>query len=158
MESGRGVVGVPVRSGRSCVTLHYAGGILLVAPKADEPKKEGDKPKTPKPIVIDRYHFKQDGEGYLTKGPAQLWLYDVDNKKAEKLTAESLPVGGGSWSPDGRSIAFMSNRAGDQGRYPKWQVCVADAKAGAAVRVLTDDERIGGRGGRLQWSSDISGV
>ena len=38
----------------------------MVAPRDEPPPKPGDKPKTPKPIVIDRYHFKQDMEGYLT--------------------------------------------------------------------------------------------
>ena len=129
--------------------------LLLVAPKEDEPKKEGDKPKTPKPIVIGRYHFKQDMDGYSTKPWAQLWLFDIESKKAERLSKEELPVGPGTWSPDGQRIAFASNRAGEEGRYSKWQVCVADAKPGAEVRVLTNDDRIGGgRGGRPVWSGD----
>jgi dipeptidyl aminopeptidase/acylaminoacyl peptidase len=129
--------------------------LLLVAPKEDEAKKEGDKPKTPKPIVIGRYHFKQDIEGYSTRPYAQLWLFDIESKKAEKLSKEELPVGPGTWSADGTRIAFASNRAGEQGRYAKWQVSVADAKPGSEVRVLTNDERIGGgRGGRMVWSGD----
>lgn len=129
--------------------------LLLVAPKEEEPKKEGDKTKAPKPIVIGRYRFKQDIEGYNTKKAAQLWLFDIAAKKAEKLTQEELPVSAGTWSPDGTRIAFLSNRAGEEGRYARWQVAVADAKPGAVVRVLTADDRLsGGRSGRLQWSAD----
>ena len=91
---------------------------LVVAEKDEEPKKEGEKPKTPKPIVIDRYHFKQDTEGYRTKKPNRVWLFDIDAKKAELLTTESFDEAAPSWSPDGGRIAFVSNRAGDAGSTP----------------------------------------
>jgi dipeptidyl aminopeptidase/acylaminoacyl peptidase len=131
----------------------------MVGPKEDEPKKEGEKPKTAKPIVIGRYRFKQDVEGYSTKAAAQLWLFHIESKKAERLTKEDLPVSGGTWAPNGNQVAFISNRAGEDGRYPKWQICVADTTPGAEVRVLTDDERVpGARGGRLQWSGDSTWI
>ena len=39
--------------------------LLLTLRAKDEPEpKEGAKPAPPKPIVIDRYHFKQDIQGY----------------------------------------------------------------------------------------------
>jgi dipeptidyl aminopeptidase/acylaminoacyl peptidase len=135
--------------------------ILLVSPRDLESaaKKDGEGPKTPKPIVIERYRFKQDVQGYSYKPTAKLWLFDVESKKAERLTKEELPQGGASWSPDGTRIAFLSDRAGEDGRYSRWQVCVAEAKPGADVKVLTDDERIpGGRGGRLQWTKDGSRI
>src|ERR1700761_870256 len=70
--------------------------------------------KTPPPIVIDRLHFKEDGEGYLTAADRkQLYLFDLATKTLTPLTRESddtAPV----YSPDGRHIAFFSNRSGDQ--------------------------------------------
>jgi Tol biopolymer transport system component len=43
---------------------------------ADEPEKmEGWKRKTKPPLVIDRYHFKQDREGYLNRLGSHLWLF-----------------------------------------------------------------------------------
>ena len=42
-------------------------------PEADPPA-EGAKPKAPKPIVIDRYQFKQDGAGYLLERSPLLHL------------------------------------------------------------------------------------
>jgi dipeptidyl aminopeptidase/acylaminoacyl peptidase len=38
------------------------------------------KDKPPKPIVIDRFHFKQDRDGYLSRKRQRLWLYDVARK------------------------------------------------------------------------------
>ena len=44
-------------------------------------------PRVPKPIVIDRYRYKQDGQGYLLSGRhSYIYLYDVATKKLERLT------------------------------------------------------------------------
>ena len=39
--------------------------LLTLHPKAEPDPEEGKPPAPPKPIVIDRYHFKQDIQGYL---------------------------------------------------------------------------------------------
>ena len=130
---------------------------LVVAEREEEPKKEGDKPKTPKPIVIDRYHFKQDMEGYRTKKPNRVWLFDIDAKKAELLTTESFDESAPSWSPDGGRIALVSNRAGETGMYADRQLCVTASKPGSPVLQLTTREMNfsgSGRGGRAVWSAD----
>ena len=50
----------------------------------DEPeKKDGWKRKTPPPIVIDRYHFKQDREGYLKRLYSHIAVFDIASKKVE---------------------------------------------------------------------------
>ena len=51
------------------------------------------KPKTPKPIVIDRYHFKADVSGYLRGERSHLQLFDIASKKAEPLTPGSVRRG-----------------------------------------------------------------
>jgi len=46
------------------------------------------RPKAPKPIVIDRYHFKQDVQGYLLSGRhSYIYLFDAATKKLDRLTA-----------------------------------------------------------------------
>lgn len=127
---------------------------VVMTERDEDPPKPGDKPKTAKPLVIDRYQFKQDGSGYLTRKPSQIWLFDIAAKKAERLTKEEFEEGSPSWSPDGRTIAFYSNRAGLTGRYARWQICRADAQPGSAVKEITTGELIGGRGGRPVWSPD----
>ncbi len=53
-------------------------------PEADQPKPPGAPAKPPKPIVIDRYHFKQDMEGYLAGSKySRIYLYDVASAKYE---------------------------------------------------------------------------
>ena len=73
-------------------------------------EKEGQEKKAPRPIVIDRFYFKDDKSGYLDGKRQHLFLFDLASRKAECLTPgnyhESLPA----WSPDGSSIAFVSKR------------------------------------------------
>jgi dipeptidyl aminopeptidase/acylaminoacyl peptidase len=121
-------------------------------PKDDE--KDADKKKTAPPIVIDRYHFKQDVEGYLRNARTHLYLFDVATKKAEVLTPgalyeEETPV----WSPDGSQIAFVSKRGtGDLDRHENTDVWVIDAKPGAQARQVTTSPNPDG--GPLAWSPD----
>src|SRR4029077_16397139 len=47
----------------------------------------GGRGKAPKPIVIDRYKYKQDGQGYLLSGRhTYVYLFDIASKKLERLT------------------------------------------------------------------------
>jgi dipeptidyl aminopeptidase/acylaminoacyl peptidase len=120
---------------------------------SDEPeKKEGWKRKTAPPIVIDRYHFKQDREGYLQPLHSHLVLFDVGSRKAEPLTEGRYDEQAPAWSPDGRYVAFVSNRTTDPDRNDDTNVYLIEAKHGAEPRQLTT--YTGSDGGRPSWSPD----
>ena len=106
----------------------------------DEEKAEGDKeglPKTPKPIVIRRLQFKRDGEGYLRELRQHIHVFDVESKKSVQITSgpydDSEPV----WSPDGRSLAFTSNRTQEPDANDNSDIFVVEAKAGQKPRAVT---------------------
>jgi Tol biopolymer transport system component len=129
---------------------------VVSEPDPRDPKDEDDKDKkkTPPPIVIDRYHFKEDVQGYLRNARTHLYLFDLEAKKALAITSgilyeESSPA----WSPDGTKIAFVSKRgSGDLDRNDNTDVWVIDAQPGAQPRQVTmspnPDE------GPLAWSPD----
>ena len=111
-------------------------------------------PRVPKPIVIDRYRYKQDGQGYLLSGRrSYIYLFDVATKKLDRLTTAKFDESSPAWSPDSTRIAFMSNHGDDPDRDPSAQLYVVDAKPGSIEKALTTVANRAGRS-RPEWSPD----
>ncbi|HEU4401626.1 MAG TPA: S9 family peptidase [Candidatus Polarisedimenticolia bacterium] len=108
--------------------------IVLVV---DDPEPEPQENKTPRPIVIDRFQFKQDESGYLGPQHSHLHLFDPVSRKTEALTSGAFSDLLPSWSPDGASLAFVSKRGPDPDRDDNWDIYVVGAKGGATARRLT---------------------
>jgi dipeptidyl aminopeptidase/acylaminoacyl peptidase len=130
--------------------------LLLVLREKDEAEEEedkpADKPKPPKPVVIDRYQFKEDIEGYLTGKRAHLYLFDIAAGKLEQLTKDDFDETDAQFSPDGSLVAFVSNREPDPDRSKNTDVFVIESHVGAVARKLTNFA--GPDAGRLAWSPD----
>ncbi len=112
----------------------------------------------PKPVVIDRYHFKQDIQGYLRDDAFNaLYLWDLTTKKAEKLTnAKNVNENDAEWSPDGKWVAFVSNQDPDPDRSNNSDVFLVETKAGSTPKKLTTWK--GPDGGHLSWSPDSQSI
>ncbi len=134
--------------------------LLLTIVERDEPEPEkGAKPKPPKPIVIDRFHFKQDVQGFLSARQPHLFLFDIASKKLSKLT--TAPMTGpnayaetaAEWSPDGKQIAFVSNQATpDPDRVDNPDIFVVNTTPASTPRKLTSFA--GPDEGPLAWTAD----
>ncbi len=85
-------------------------------------KREKDERKKKLGLVyrrITRLHYSLDGYGFLPQERWHLWIIDVKSGKAKQLTSgkvydEKSPC----WSPDGKQIAFVSNRSVDPDLHP----------------------------------------
>lgn len=114
------------------------GSRLVVSMSAGGDK--ADKAKAPKPIVIDRLHFKEDKSGYLTAADrTQLYLFELSTRTLTPLTTDraaddTVPV----FAPDGRHIAFFSNRSTDADRSGKLELDMIEAAAGATAVKLAE--------------------
>ena len=116
--------------------------ILLEMSEGDDTeanKKDGDTARAPKPIVLDRYRFKYDVDGYISAASrTHLYLFGVDNKKLEALTSDpNFEESASEWSPDGKQIAFVSNHEKDPDQSPNDEIYLVDARAGAAPRKIS---------------------
>jgi dipeptidyl aminopeptidase/acylaminoacyl peptidase len=72
-----------------------------------------DDGKAPKPWVIDRLQIKNDDEGYLDRRREHLYIFTLKTGKMRQITFGDFEDSDPVWSPDGRSIAFVSNRTDD---------------------------------------------
>lgn len=96
--------------------------------------------KTPKPIVIDTFHFKQDVDGYVTAQTRKhLYLLEVASGALTALTTASeynddVPA----WSPDGKLIAYVSNHRKDPEQSGVDEIYLVEARVGAVPRRLTE--------------------
>ncbi len=102
-----------------------------------ESSDEVEKKKSTKPIMIDRYHFKSDGDGYLERKRNHLYVFDVETKKLDTLTKGDYDEGSPVWSPDGKQLAFVSNRTTDADRNANSDIWVMESKGGSTMRQLT---------------------
>lgn len=107
--------------------------ILLVMGKSESGAK------SPTPIVIDGYHFKQDEEGYMNAGTHKhLYLVDVETGAETVLTtAAEYDDTDATWSPDGRLIAYVSNHAKDAERSGVDEIYLIEPREGATPRKLS---------------------
>ncbi len=111
--------------------------IALIVMDEDPAQSAEKKDKTPPPIVVDRYYFKEDMTGYLGALRKHLYVFDVATRKAEILTPGNFDESWPAWSPDGSVIAFVSKRGPDPDRSNDNGLYVIAPRAGSEPKLVT---------------------
>ncbi len=94
------------------------------------------KPKHGAPVQrhIDRLLYRFDGEGYLPKDGYHIWVFDVASGEGRQLTRGRFNEYNPAVSPDGRLVAFVSNRQPDPDRDSSLQDLFIVRTAGGEIR------------------------
>jgi dipeptidyl aminopeptidase/acylaminoacyl peptidase len=102
---------------------------------------DADGKPLPKARVIDRLFYRLDGVGFVYERRQHLFLLNVvEGSEPLQLTAGDWDDGDAAWSPDGKSIAFTSNRAEDRWRFltpDLYTLAIAEGKAGELRRLTS---------------------
>ena len=85
-------------------------------------EREKDEQKKKLGTVVRHYKrlfYKLDGYGYLPHEREHLWVVDVEREEAKQITDHPVfDEVSPSWSPDGKTIVFVSNRSDDPDSTP----------------------------------------
>jgi len=117
----------------------------------DQDFSDTAKTKTRIPYVMDRYHFKQDIGGWIENRYTHLYLFDISSKKTDTLTKGNFDESSPAWSPDGKQLAFVSNRTAEPDRNDNSDIWLMDVTKGAALKQLTT---WAGEDKNPKWSPD----
>ena len=127
--------------------------VLVAKSKASDEKTKKTSIKTPEPIVIDRYHFKQDGNDFLGDERQHLYLLDIKSRATKQLTKGSSNEFLPSWSPDNKKIAYVT-KTGDMDRTDNYDIYVLEIDSIEDPIQLTTAPGSDSANSRPQWSPD----
>ena len=120
-------------------------------------RKTGCATAHPKPVVIDRYHFRQDGVGYLLSRSSQPHLpvrYRHEKNRTASPTANVRRIGAPCGRPTARTSRFVSNHAIRSGSRSRTAGFCRRCAAGRREKEPVSNFGTRGTRGRLAWSPD----
>ena len=128
--------------------------LVIKDPKPELLTKDKEDDKKPKPHVIDRLQFKRDYTGYLDRRRNHIYTYTPGDTAAVQITSGDFDDSSPVWSPDGQSLAFVSNRSDNPDGNTNSDIWIVDANntdKGKSLVQLTKNPR---EDGSPTWSPD----
>ena len=119
------------------------GESKLLLELSDRDLEDVPEEQEPQPIVVTRRQFKEDaGDGYITADESShLYVYDIDEQSLTQVTSGEYAEDQAAWSPDGRSVVFVSNRTDPDATYSNdlWIIAADGANDSRALTRLTNN-------------------
>jgi len=101
-------------------------------------KDEKEKKEPPVFRHITRIYYRLDGMGFIPKDKFQIYTLDIDSAKLNQITKSNRDNTGASVSPDGKWIAYVSNRSKDPDLNPLHDdLFIVPFKGGKEKRIPT---------------------
>ncbi len=128
--------------------------LVLTDPKPEELTTDKEDDKKAKPFVIDRRQFKRDYIGYLDRYRNHLYTLVPGDSIATQLTSGDFDDSDPVWSPDGKRIAFVSNRTKDPDGNADSNIWIVDAANTDKGKKLTQVTTNPNQDDSPTWSPD----
>lgn len=100
-------------------------------------------------IIVHDIRYRADGRGLL-KQYAHVWLVDIASKESIQLTDLDANDSSPEWSPDGRQIAFLSDRRDERHQNTAQTLHIIPANGGEVRTVAPEDSMFRS----FSWSPD----
>ncbi len=110
LSSGEAQTLTDFKAGVGEIVWHPSGDKIALVSRGDFEDEAG---KRGEARVIDRVFYKGDGIGFRSTEPAQIYLYDLETQKTEKLTKLKSSPDSLAFSPDGELLYFVAAKDSD---------------------------------------------
>ena len=120
----------------------------------DRAPEDHDYGKDPRVRIVRRITYRADNLGWRGDMYRQLFVVNIADGAARSLTQGQYDNGSPRWSPDGRSIAFISARGSDRETVPYNEVYVVSAEGGEPERRSEGLSSVGA----VAWLPDSQGL
>ena len=130
--------------------------LVVLQPDPFEAPDDDEEIQTAPPIVIERFAFKTDAAGYLTR-QRELFLLDIASGDMIRLAANVPEPQLPSFSPRGKSLAFVAKGGEDPDRTDAYHVYLVEPVADAVAAPIVQTEAAqchADSGQRPAWSPD----
>ncbi len=132
----------------SSFTISRDGSSIAFVSKSDTKAMEEAKAKEGQPeekksdvVRVTKLRFRADGTpGFLDNKPTHIWVVGLEGGDPRQVTSGEFDDSSPTWSPDGNTIAFVSNRTDQRELKKNSEIWTIPESGGDASPVLTGND------------------